>query len=465
MTTNKKNWKLACGCTGIIALAICGILALMFGTPLILPDTPGVEAPRVQIRLPSHGVRLSAMESQVVMLQAYSIKSVARYELWVDGNLVAYQAPSAGQTGLPTTSRLLWLPGQPGIYTLVGRVYDAQGRGGTSAPVVVEAVAEEAHCWDGLVITEVEVRAGDTIAAIAYALGSNVECILEMNPELNDQFEPGMVIRVPVLRENMPPEYVDEETQPPVDGVPPGEPFPQGQGEEPGQNAGDPGPDNLPAGGDEAGGAPPVAPLNLALEYTGECNVYLTWMDTSGDETGFRIYRMNVAREPFRVIGEVGPDIVEYDDVAPTGGQYEYYVSSVGAGGEAPGPIVAIDVPRETCFPHTPMAQMNAAIRLQFEATSLYTNSQFDGVHCYLSLARLQPDARLPESDDLEFAPHNGGWNIAAHASGFRRFIFSHDPAEPVPVEIECWGRRGRESELLGTFMLPTHLQNGTAAR
>ena len=451
----RRRYCGGCGCLTLLAglglFILLGLIAFFFWQRSQV--SPGKIS--VQIRLPTHGRRLPALETQLVVLQAYNIKSVARYELWVNGILTSIDLPGAGEAALPTNSRLAWRPGQAGLFTLIGRAYDAQGRGGMSVPVVVEALEEAKHCYDGLTVVQVEVKEGDTLESIAALSGSDVECIREANPVLSEPLEPGTTLDVPVPPESLPPEFASEppeeiEPEPPPEEGLPAAPLPPGQGEGPAQPGGQPG------GFGPGGGTPPAAPADLQAEHTGECNVQLRWTDVSDDETSFRIYRMSAAEHDFHLIEEIAANqdlaILVHDDIVPVGGQYQYSISALNAGGEAPGPIALVDVPRDSCFPIVPMIGMNAPVRLQFEATSLFSHSEFDGAHCYLSLATLEPHTRLPESDDLEFVPQDGGWNIADHAAGFRRFTFMQDPEAPVPVEIECWGRRGREHAPLGTW-------------
>jgi hypothetical protein len=442
-----------------LALAVgAAVLIVPFVALPRLPDPQAGDSPRVQIRLPSHGARVPVAEHQLVLLQAYKVESVARYELWVDGSLAAYDLPAAGEVGLPLSSRMPWHPGEPGLYTLVGRAYDAEGRAGTSVPVVVEAVATAIA---GLVNIEVLVQEGDTIESIAEEYGSTPEWIREANPGLTEPLEPGTTVFVPVPPDRVPPEYVAEEGEEaePADeeGLPP-PPLPQGQGEGPAQPAEQAEPSELPWDFGPSAGAPPppAAPVGLEASHGGDCTVRLRWTDVADSETGFRIYRLSAASGDFRRVAQVEANqdlaILVYDDVVPLGGPYQYTVAAVNAGGESPGPIAVVDVPRDACSISAPLMEGQAAAWLQFEATSLNTFSQFDGVYCYLSLAKLQPHSRLPEDDDSELAPREGGWNISVHASGLRRFTFIQDPEAPVPVEFECWGRRGREHTSLGEF-------------
>jgi hypothetical protein len=190
---------------------------------------------------------------------------------------------------------------------------------------------------------------------------------------------------------------------------------------------------------------------------TGGCGVQLRWSDNSQTETGFRVYRFGNGNRGFQRIAELAANQevawLLYEDRVPLGGTWLYYVAAVNAGGESGSPIAQIDVPRDSCTLQVPPPSGQAMLFLQFEAVSLSTTSQFDGVYCYLSLAQLEPFARIPEGDEAFFAQtRNHGWDIAGWAAGYDRFLFGQPPDEPVPVKLECWGLRGREVFPLGAF-------------
>jgi hypothetical protein len=71
------------------------------------------------------------------------------------------------------------------------------------------------------------------------------------------------------------------------------------------------------------------------LRYTYDCSsgavvIGLTWIDNSSDEDGFRIYRDSTQ------IGETGPGLTSYQDIAPSVGKFKYTVAAFNGSGESP---------------------------------------------------------------------------------------------------------------------------------
>lgn len=61
-------------------------------------------------------------------------------------------------------------------------------------------------------------------------------------------------------------------------------------------------------------GFPPTAPAELAARPVSQTHVSLSWIDTSTNETGFRVERKSRADDFYSTIGEVGADVTVYDD-------------------------------------------------------------------------------------------------------------------------------------------------------
>jgi LysM repeat protein len=447
---------------GLLAgLLACALLPAI-GRWLVVPG--GAAGLRVVIGAPVSGAHVPANRSRVVLIQAHEAAGITRYELWVDGVLLQVQEPDATRTALPTLAPMPWVPA-PGTHVLVARAVDAAGRVGISAPVVVEAVPT---AKTGPVELGVTARPGDTLPALAAAFELPVETVRAANPGLPDPPSPGEQVVVPVPRDRLPPGYTGDDEggngAPPnalpytsPDAAPEGPP-PQGEGEGVATLVDDAAPQLLPGGLAWGTGAPapPAPPAALQLSPIGGCGAQLRWTDNSDGETGFRVYRYAGGAAGFRAVAELGTNAefatLVYEDQVPLGGRYQYYVAAVNAAGEAPGPLAAIDLPGEGCALQAPLASGSAMSLLQFEALSLHTGQQFDGVHCYLALARLGPHRRIPENVDSFFRPADGGWNIGVHAAGINRIVFGQPPAEPVAVALECWGTRGRETAPLGAF-------------
>jgi len=94
------------GCLVILALA--GALALLaLALVLVLQararPMPG---PRVSIRQPRTGARLSVEDGSLVVLRASGQEPIIRYELWVDGERQAILQPAEGEESLPDSAQL-----------------------------------------------------------------------------------------------------------------------------------------------------------------------------------------------------------------------------------------------------------------------------------------------------------------------------------------------------------------------
>ncbi len=440
---------------GVIAAAALGGLAWLFlsggdgGDDLLNIDPASGRPMRVAIRQPAPGARIPASDPVTIVVETLGAAKVARYELWADGALALQQSRSSGP--LPGSSRLAWRPGAPGTHVLIARAFDAAGRMGRSEPVVVEAVASPD---DGMVGVTVEAQPGDTVASVAASLGVDAGAVLV--PGAGGEPQPGQQLVVMVPGDRVPEGYVDDDGPAPDARAEPS-PEPQGDAGD-ARPADDAAPDQLPWGFERPGDPePPHAPARLGAVHGGGCEVRLQWEDSSDSETGFRIYRLGTGGD-FRPIRDLQANDalaeLTYTDRVLFGGHYEYYIASVNSGGESDSNLAGVDVPRDGCAITTPGITVDSAFMLQFEATSLQTETQFDDAYCYLSLARLDPYARIPEHDDVFLAPTaGGGWDIDRWASGLARRVFMQPPREPVPVRMECWGSRGgEEPNLLGSF-------------
>ncbi len=439
---------------GALLAGLLGFLTVILlrdggsASPLAGVDPASGHPLRIEIRAPSPGTQFSAGDPVIVFVQAFERYPIARYELWVDGELARTMTPD--HPAASAVARMTWLPGEPGAHVLVARGFTPDGSMDRSDPVVVEALADP---HDGLTAVRVEVGEGATVTSIAQELGASLEDVMVAgggDPQPGDE----LVVYLPADR--VPEGYVDDDG--PAPGASP-EPPPEPQGEDGAEArpADDAAPDELPWGFDRIGDPdPPEAPADLRVTRGDGCDVRLDWRDTSESETGFRLYRFSGGGD-FRAIRDLeagdGTGALAYTDRVLTGGHYEYYVASMNAGGATDSNLAGVDVPADACTITAPGISVTAATTLQFEATSMATNTQFDDAYCYLSLARLEPYARIPAHERVFLSPTRDGWNIDVHASGMNRRIFTQDPDAPVAVRLECWGRRGDdEPVLLGSF-------------
>ncbi|MFP4623862.1 MAG: fibronectin type III domain-containing protein [Gemmatimonadota bacterium] len=83
----------------------------------------------------------------------------------------------------------------------------------------------------------------------------------------------------------------------------------------------------------EVGEGPPTAPSGLTASVAGGPVVELTWVDNSGDETGFELQRADDGGS-FATLAELGPDVVEFrDDEVVEDRTYRYRIRACSAGG------------------------------------------------------------------------------------------------------------------------------------
>ncbi|MEW6403761.1 MAG: LysM domain-containing protein, partial [Chloroflexota bacterium] len=443
---------------GLLSLGALAILVLLLFVPRPQIDSDAGASPRVQIRLPSPGVRMPAQDEQLVLIQAYGAESFVRYELWIDGSLARYRTPSDPTSVNTNAQQFLWRPGTPGAHVLVARAYDDRGRIATSRPVVVEAVA---GVRPPTIDISIETKPGDTLTGIAAAFNVSLDTIRDKNPGVPEAPAPGTILIVSLPSDRIPTDYRgdDEEITDPLapdSGLPP-PPAPRGTGEGLAIRVKD-GTGDGPLSGFGAS-QPPAAPAALDITLTGGCNLQLKWSDNSDSETGFRVYRYDGDSRDFYPIAEFGTNqefaTLVYDDRLPLGGSYQYYVASMNAAGETPGPISQIDIPPESCSPRAPLDVASGSVRLQFEVINLATTpaGAHEDVYCYLSLEIVgQEYIRVPYSDDMFLARDQDGWNLEDYAAGINRIVFTQSPDKPVPVAIECWGWSGGELVGLGSF-------------
>ncbi len=93
---------------------------------------------------------------------------------------------------------------------------------------------------------------------------------------------------------------------------------------------------------DAAASPPPTAPTGLSATAASETRIDLSWVDTSSDETGFRVYRSTGGS--FQLIGTVGANASAFSDttLAPCMAA-SYYVTAYNTNGESSASNVAGD--------------------------------------------------------------------------------------------------------------------------
>jgi hypothetical protein len=372
----------------------------------------------VRIRVPSQGARITVDRTQAVLVESAGTEDLTRFELWVDGQLVASQAAQADP--LPAAVPLPWRPASAGAHTLVARAFGAAGATGRSRPVVVEAIARPAAETYFLPAT---LEPGQTIDDLAAAAGASPQAITDANPGLPDSPPPGLPIIVPV----------------PADAIPEGAAFDDGP-PVPGPEApANPAPEPAP-------GFP--GPVELQAAEGLSCEVHLTWSGGEGADS-FIVSVFGPGEADFSSIAELAGDQRGYTDIVPLPAVYTYVVQASNATGVTESNLVALEMSGACeAFEVPPEEELSTA---QFEALELITEQPFDRLYCYLGLGASRY-VRIPADEDEFLASPDGLiWDIDRHASGIQRILFHRDAADPRPATIECWGWQGASLSMLGT--------------
>ena len=411
-----RTRRLTYGCLalGLVLLLAAGVgVGLWFLRPQ--PQARPAVLP-VKIRIPSQGSRLTADQTHGVLVEATGATDLARFELWVDGQLVASQAAEADP--LPAAVQLAWRPASAGAHTLVARAFDGAGTTGRTRPVVVEAIAREAADTYLLPATLEE---GQTIEDLAAAAGISPQAITDANPELSGNPAAGSVILVPVPADAIPGAAFEDGPDVPQAGD---QPIP-----EPEPPAGFPGRVDL-----------------QAAEGLG-CEARLTWSGGEGADA-FSVSSFGPGDSDFRVLAQVDSGRHAYTDIVAVPATYTYLVQASNESGVTESNLVALEMRGECeAFVVPPDEGLTTA---QFEALELITDAQFDRLYCYLGLGASRY-LRVPsDEDDFLTSPDGLIWDVERHASGIQRILFRRDPADPRPASIECWGWQGASLSMLG---------------
>jgi hypothetical protein len=408
---------MAWGCLGFLG----GLALLIVAVALLIWLMPRrVEAPRVSIRQPASGSRISVEDGTLLLVRARSSEPIVRMELWVDGLQEAVLVPGDGQQALPETLRLRWQPRSPGPHTLIAGAYDRRGVLGRSRPVIVDGVQDDDPA---LVDITLPIQPGDSAATLAERSGLPVEALAGVG-DLAGGGGAEIVVQVPAA--DLPADFFGE------------------GGDEPDAARAGPAPEALPPPG-----GLPDAPLGLTAEHAGACNVRLTWEAGDAGSTVL-LERLGGIDQDFRTVFEGGADSLAFEDSVPWGGEYLYQIAATGRQGEAPGPMASIEIPADAC-PQSQQPPESGAAWFQFEATRLLTSAAVERAYCYLSLDGAEYQ-RIPAGKDT-FLPRLGdGWDLSPFLAGMQRRVFEHRVEDPIALAMECWGWQGDDLSLLGAI-------------
>ncbi len=230
---------------------------------------------------------------------------------------------------------------------------------------------------------------------------------------------------------------------------------------------------------DLAGASPPAAPQIISAQfyeagdYEPACYTVLEWRDRSDNESGFKVYRWDMARGEFVSVANLAPndgfDIVQYADTTTTpeysvsAGPNWYYVVAYNGGGEAASNYVTVEVP-----PACVGAGWWGLTGAEIEFVGMIVDKQYEKFYCYVSLDD-SPWFRVPDNQDefmpVEYGPIEddlfgmGGSgesyyhvNLFDYLGGRNSLVIYPESHEPFSVGVECFGWRDGRLHSLGTY-------------
>lgn len=441
----------------LVVLGIAGFLYLASQRSLPTPPT-------VTILHPKPNNELIVGDPVIIRASATDPEGIEAIEFWVNGERVGKQLQTESQTGGGFFFSQAFRPTEVGPYTIYVRAVDNEGYSNESPPIILEANEFTApETADVEVIT----NQGDTIDSLAEDNGVSPQEISDKNPNLgNDPIPPGTSVTVPVTGNQTEDQDDPDSNVPPV-GQPNHNP-PAGSG--PGISLT---PIQLPGlfnflpdfvnpdivckllpqqcNISRLGVNPPPSPGVPFVNYTApSCEVEISWLDTSTNESGFRIYRQNRLTGTQTMVVELNPledidQIAVYVDVPVDSGQYRYLVSAFNSGGET------FSNASQTADVECPLATENANA-LELGLGELSTTHEYNRLYCYISLMGT-PHERFPASQD-EFIFPMGDEPIPLAdffgRDGFRNLVIPE--GEPFTYDAECWGWQGGNLVNLGSF-------------
>jgi hypothetical protein len=411
-TRRRRRWPLVILALGglLACLAVIAVAALFLLRPRQM-----LTPPSVVLQQPPHGSYVALGEPTVIIGTARDLSRIVRVELWADGQLVAVRRSDRSEGFNPFPFFYDWTPSDLGQHVLFARAYTADGRLGQSN--VLTLLAEEGD--ETPAVVEYPVVADETLADVAGNVGSEVDTIAGLNPDLPPGGDPapGDTLLVPDPDEG------------------PSGTSPEDEPEEPAEAP----PEDLgPVGGMSA-------PAGLMGADQG-CAVRLTWAD-AGDESGYRIYGRVPAGAVFTLLDSMGADTTEHLFPVDLPGSWSFYVVAFDGGGAelASPPVEVLVAPGPAC-------PSPVAATLAFDALRLSAPPEYGQVYCYASLANA-PFERVPLTDS-EFVVRAGDGllHIEDYMAGPEARQLGWPEGMPLPVEFDCWGWAGLDLNWLGHF-------------
>ena len=340
--------------------------------------------------------------------EAISDGSIARLELWADGEL--YERYAAPEDGLGLLVHYwTWSPKTLGMHTLMVRAYNDQDQSAFSSVVNIEGIPDTGY----ILIAQAE--EGDTVTSIAERYKVLVDDILHQNPGLTETAslpagtEISIHIGAPLTASSpsLTAKVLMKLNEWTVNRV---------QGDF----------------------VPPAALTAPTLTISGQgCNATLTIGDFSDNEKGFNIYRLAPGAMSFAKLTSLpaqdGNGNISHQDTNLYG-SYSYYVAAFDDTSEAAGNLVSIKVNDANCAGTPTTIDDLALIPMSVDQYYLYVSIN-NGIW-----RRFPADefTYLKRSDEIDF-----GQVANALAPNF---------VGDISMKCEVWGMVNGTAKLLGTF-------------
>ena len=418
----KRNvWWMVAGLLVLAALLAGSVFSLRW---IARNRDPG---PAVRVEFVDPGDPALVGQSVAVRGQAVHPEGIDLTELWVNGEKVTTQ----NLDGSPPEAGVYFAfqPGAAGVYNIVLKAKSVHGVYGSSGPRLVQALVQEDPENTNTPI-QVILQEGDTAESVAEEYNVGLEDVTL--PDGKSDVEPGdsvIVLESPGDIEEdaeAPGEEESLDDLPEVEPVPPTEELVPLGGDSSGVPfwVGFPGVDLVCAalpeacGGGPAGGLPakPDHVTNFALSE--RCQVSVDWTDQADNETGFRIFRVELGvTTGLEMVGEHPPapgtgSRLSFLDEFAGRGRFTYIVQAYNGAGHVYMPASG-EV--ETRCDET---YAGSKIPVIVEVVSLDLDTSREQLYCYFSFGA-EPFSRVPRSYGTFIEQKgDGSWNISDYFSG-----------------------------------------------
>ena len=252
--------------------------------------------------------------------EAISDGSIARMELWTDGEL--YETYTAPESDLGLLVHYWdWSPRTLGMHTLMVRAYNDQNQTAFSNAIHIKGVEDPGY------FVMMKVEEGDTILGIAQRYNVSVDAILRDNPSLAGMTSLAagteLLIHVGASASSSVPSAGAKVLM------------------------------QLSQWTANRGANPQEAPTAPTLAVTGQgCAATLSIGDVTDNEQGFNVYRLDPGAMSFSKLTSLpaheGSETLSHQD-SNLFGLYSYYVAAFDADGEAASNLVSLNIVDSNC--------------------------------------------------------------------------------------------------------------------